>query len=192
MLLVYRLPARPTAGRVAVWRLLKKAGAIHLQQSVCVFPDRAAVRQDLQPILHRIESAEGQYHLLPLGRVPAGELDKLVRRFQEQTAQRYAELVESGEADLVPAIELESARQRWTREGAEALRNQFERLRHRFERVRARDWFGAPSAGDAEVALERWEAMLEELEERVHASWPGPGHGVATGRRRKVLTQSGS
>jgi hypothetical protein len=37
MLLVYRMPAKPTADRVAAWRLLKKVGAIYLQQWVCVF-----------------------------------------------------------------------------------------------------------------------------------------------------------
>ena len=31
--LVYRMPSKPTAGRVAVWRSLKKAGAVYLQDS---------------------------------------------------------------------------------------------------------------------------------------------------------------
>jgi len=48
LVLVYRMPAKPTAGRVAVWRLLKKAGAVYLQDSVCVFPDLPRVRRDLR------------------------------------------------------------------------------------------------------------------------------------------------
>src|ERR1700738_4194373 len=77
MVLVYRMLAKPTAGRVAVWRLLKKAGAIYLQQSVCIFPDYGPIRSDLTQILKRIESAGGEYHLLPLRQPPPAELQKL-------------------------------------------------------------------------------------------------------------------
>ena len=66
LVLVYRMPAKPTAGRVAVWRQLKKIGAIYLQQSACVFPDNPRVRKDLAPILARVTEESGEYHLLPL------------------------------------------------------------------------------------------------------------------------------
>ena len=47
LVLAYRMPAEPTAGRVAVWRNLKKVGAVYLQDSVCVVPDTAALRREL-------------------------------------------------------------------------------------------------------------------------------------------------
>jgi len=39
LLLVSRIPAKPMAGRVAVWRNPKNSGAAYLQDSVCMTPD---------------------------------------------------------------------------------------------------------------------------------------------------------
>ena len=44
LLLIYQVPTQPSAARVAVWRELKRLGALYLQQSVCVMPLTAAYR----------------------------------------------------------------------------------------------------------------------------------------------------
>jgi hypothetical protein len=55
--LIYRMPTKPTAGRVAVWRSLKKAGAVYLQDSACVLPDTDEIRAELDPVLKRIDAS---------------------------------------------------------------------------------------------------------------------------------------
>src|SRR2546427_6411664 len=107
MPLVYRMPAKPTAGRVAVWRQLKKAGAIYLQQSVCVFPENSRVRSELAPILKRIDSANGEYHLLPLRQPPPAEVDKLVAQFQDPTAQHDQEIIENCDGNVNQEIQFQ-------------------------------------------------------------------------------------
>src|SRR5882762_5031116 len=94
VVLVYRMPAKPTAGRVAVWRHLKKVGAIYLQQSVCVFPATLPTRRKLDPILSMIQQSGGEYHLLPLRLSATKESDKLeyaklVDEFVAQTSRHY-------------------------------------------------------------------------------------------------------
>jgi len=100
MVLVYRMPAKPTAGRVAVWRQLKKAGAIYLQQSVCVFPENSRIRAELAPILQRITSARGESHLLPLRQPPpaAGSPaeDAIVVQLTRDGPRRLIERCEPG------------------------------------------------------------------------------------------------
>src|SRR5579862_7843106 len=86
LLLVYRMPATPTAARVAVWRNLKKIGAVYLQDSACVTPDTAALRRELSPILGRVDAAGGRYHLFPVRKLPPVEEQKLVDLFIAQTA----------------------------------------------------------------------------------------------------------
>ncbi|MBO0703342.1 MAG: hypothetical protein J2P38_10445, partial [Candidatus Dormibacteraeota bacterium] len=81
LILVYRMPARPTSHRVTVWRQLKKTGAVYLQQSVCVFPDQANLKKELAPILHRIEEASGEFHLLPVRNLDPVEEAKLREQF---------------------------------------------------------------------------------------------------------------
>jgi hypothetical protein len=167
-LLVYRMPTKPTAGRVAVWRQLKKIGSIYLQQSVCVFPDRAEVRRDLLPILERIGQAGGEYHLLPLRRLDESEETKLINRFLEQTSNHYLEIIENCEVNFTKEVEFETFRKNFTYEEAEEIRAEFDKICVWFERVRRRDWFGAPNQSEARVWLQRCEKILEEFEARVY------------------------
>ncbi len=167
LVLVYRMPAKPTAGRVAVWRLLKKAGAVYLQDSVCVFPDLARIRQDLNPVLERIDEKQGSYHLLPLRKLSESEEAKIVGLFQAQASNHYLEIVEDCEVNFVKEIEFEHFRQNYTYEEAEEIRMEFEKLCTWFDRVEERDWFEAPHRDKARQWLRRCERMLEGFEAKV-------------------------
>jgi len=167
LVLTYRMPAKPTAGRVAVWRNLKKIGAVYLQDSVCVIPDTAALRRELAPILERIESGSGRHHLLPLRKLPPDEEQKLIDLFLEQSAQHYREIVENCEVNFVKEIEFERFRENFTYEEAEEIRMEFEKIGTWFERVQQRDFFDAPNRADAQSWLDRCERLLEEFEATV-------------------------
>jgi len=188
ILLVYRMPAKPTAGRVAVWRQLKKIGAIYLQQSVCVFPARPDVRRDLAPILQRIVDSAGEFHLLPLRKVDATEERKLIQQFLDQTSNHYREIIENCEVNFTKEIEFETFRENFTYEEAEEIRAEFDKICSWFDRVRQRDWFGAPNMGQAKDWLQRCEKMLEEFEARVFVVQEGAGSTVAAipSRRRRA------
>jgi len=165
--LIYRMPSKPTAGRVAVWRSLKKAGAVYLQDSACVLPDTEELRTELASVLARIDESDGSYHMLPLGELPAEEEAKLVQLFVDQTAKHYTEIVENCEVNFVKEIEFENFRENYTYEEAEEIRMEFEKICTWFERVQERDWFGAPNVDDARMWLQRCESLLEEFEGKV-------------------------
>jgi hypothetical protein len=167
LLLVYRMPGKPTAGRVAVWRNLKKTGAVYVQDSVCVIPDTVAQRRELAPVLERIDLGGGRYHLLPLRKLPPEEEAKLLSLFIEQSAQHYREIVENCEVNFVKEIEFEHFRRNYTYEEAEEIRMEFDKICTWFNRVEERDWFGAPNREEARVWLRRCESLLEEFEARV-------------------------
>jgi hypothetical protein len=152
---------------VAVWRLLKKAGAVYLQDSVCVFPDLARIRQDLTPVLERIDEKQGSYHLLPLRKLSENEEAKIVDLFQAQASNHYLEIVEDCEVNFVKEIEFEHFRQNYTYEEAEEIRMEFEKLCTWFDRVEERDWFDAPHRDKARQWLRRCERMLEGFEAKV-------------------------
>jgi hypothetical protein len=167
LVFVYRMPAKPTAGRVAVWRLLKKAGAVYLQDSVCVFPELAAVRRELEPVLERIDEKGGSYHLLPLRKLSAEEESKIVELFRDQSSNHYLEIIEDCEVNFVKEIEFEHFRENYTYEEAEEIRMEFEKICTWFDRVLARDWFDAPHRDEAREWLSRCEQMLEGFEAKV-------------------------
>jgi Protein ChrB, N-terminal len=193
ILLVYRVPARPTANRVYVWRMLKKAGAVYLQQSVTVFPQNRQVTSDLRAILKKIDDSGGEYYLLPLRQLPAAERAKLVAQFLDQTARHYQEIIENCEVNFTKEIEFETFRGNLTYEEAEEIRAEYDKIVSWFERVRERDWFGAPNRSDAEEWLGRSARLLEEFEAKVfrtQLSAPSDANkrarrsGRATSRRR--------
>ena len=165
--LVYRMPSKPTAGRVAVWRSLKKVGAVYLQDSACVLPDTEELRAELASVLERIDEGKGTYHLLPLGDLATEEHEKIVQLFVDQTAKHYSEIVENCEVDFVKEIEFENFRQNYTYEEAEEIRMEFEKICTWFDKVQERDWFGAPNADEARDWLRRCESLLEEFEGKV-------------------------
>jgi hypothetical protein len=167
VLIVYRMPAKPTSARVAVWRQLKKAGAVYLQQSVCVFPDTARIRRELQPILTKIDASSGSFHLLPLRSLPVSEQDKLVREFQSQSGKQYQEIIENCEINFQKEVEFESFRGNFTYEEAEEIRIEFDKIVRWFATVAERDWFGASNALEARQWLDRCEKLLEGFEEKV-------------------------
>ena len=167
LLLVYRMPSSPTAGRVAVWRLLKKAGTIYVQQSCCVFPNTPDVRAELAPTLDRITASGGQYHLLPLGSLSADEEAKLISEFVEQTGQHYQEIIENCEVNFQKEIEFETFRNNFTYAEAEEIRSEYEKICQWFDRVKARDWFDAPNRAEAASWLRRCSQMLAQFESRV-------------------------
>jgi len=178
--LIYRMPTKPTAGRVAVWRSLKKAGAVYLQDSACVLPDTDDIRAELDPVLKRIDESDGSYHLLPLAELPEEEDAKLVQLFVDQTTKHYAEIVEDCEVNFVKEIEFENFRENFTYEEAEEIRMEYEKICTWFDRVQERDWFGAPNEGEAREWLRRCEGLLDEFEAKVFELQGG--HGDAAGR----------
>jgi hypothetical protein len=202
LILVYRMPAAPTANRVAVWRQLKKIGGIYLQQSVTAFPRVPRVIQDLQPLLRRIDESGGEYHLLPLRKLPTIEEAKLVHLFTEQATRHYDEIIENCEVNFTKEIEFETFRRNFTYEEAEEIRSEFEKIVSWYERVRERDWFGAPNQSDALRWLQTSQQRLEAFEALVYAaqspetSGPGadlvarPSRPVTLGRRRRRQNRS--
>ncbi|WP_413105266.1 DUF1232 domain-containing protein [Streptomyces sp. Inha503] len=49
----------PSATRVRVWRKLRSLGALHLQQSVCLLPDRDGVRRQVTRLLASVRADGG-------------------------------------------------------------------------------------------------------------------------------------
>jgi hypothetical protein len=197
-LLVYRMPMNPASARVAVWRSLKKIGAVYPQQSVCVFPANATITRELAPVLRKIEEAGGDFHLLPLMPLPEEEERKLIALFLDQAAKHYGEIIENCEVNFSREIEFETFRQNFTYEEAEEIRAEYEKIVNWFNRVRKRDWFGATNREEAERWLARCEALLEEFEARVYEvqaqegeAAPPANSGRRSGRSRLAAVPRG-
>ena len=89
--LVYKLPAEPTRLRASVWRKLKAAGAVYLQNGVAALPEDAAGERAMRGAAQEVREFGGTAHLLRGEAV--GDEAALVGTFGEARDAEYAEIL---------------------------------------------------------------------------------------------------
>jgi hypothetical protein len=169
IVLVYRVPTEPASKRVAVWRDLKRMGALYLQQCVCILPDLPAVRDDLERVTTKIPEMEGEYTLFDVPLLADADATKIVAAFRLLRDKEYAEIIEECETKFVKEIEFEHFRQNYTFEEAEEIGQDLEKIRRWYARIVERDWFGASRREDVAVWVERCQELLNAFEHEVYA-----------------------
>ncbi len=166
-LLVYRLPPQPSSTRVAVWREIRRLGAVSLQQSCIVVPEVDGVIERLDAIVARIHASGGTEHQFTLRDLDPAADARLRGEWNALRAQEYAEIVEECETKFRREVEFEIFRDNLTAAEAEELEADLDKIRSWFGRVRARDWFEAPGRPEAESAIVECERLLDDFTERV-------------------------
>lgn len=169
-LLVVVSTARATSSlRVHVWRKLRSLGALYLQQSVCLLPDRAETSRAVHRLLDRVHREGGNARLLKISLTEPREIAEIVDAFNAERADEYSEVVGRTPAFL-EEIEMERSRGRATYAEVEESETDLDRFRAWMSRIRARDYFDASGAAEAEAAIDRCARALAEFEDEALAS----------------------
>ena len=93
LLLVYRIPREPTAGRVFVWRKLKQLGAIALQDAVWVLPKTPRTQEQFQWLAAEITELQGEAVLWEAEQLYATDPDALRQQFVDPVESEYHEIL---------------------------------------------------------------------------------------------------
>src|SRR5262245_37123259 len=141
VLLAYRLPREPSTPRIAVWRRLRRLGALQLGDGLVALPLDPHTRESLEWVAEEVEQAGGEATVWLAE--PAASTDEraLARRMAEAAAADYRSVIEAA-----GAVAAQPAGER---------RRAAARLRRTLQRVRARDFFPPPERQRAERAVER-------------------------------------
>ena len=168
IVLTYRLPAEPSRHRVAVWRELRKAGALSLQQATWAMPARRDFVEVVSRVSALVEAAGGE--LLVFDAEPRGE-DMGSRLEGAFTAEREEEWTEflAECAKFEAEIDKEIRIKKFTSAELDEEEQNLERLRRWFRDLRRRDVSVAPSQQAAELRLKECEERLEGFAEQVYA-----------------------
>ena len=154
LLLTYKLPSDRSSARVAVWREVRRSGALQLQNSVVAFPDT----DDFRPAVTRVRAAVGEVggSVVALRAEPFDDADDEALReaWNEARADEYTELADESEK-LVAEMDKEFSKEKFTLAELDEEEAELEKLRSWRERIGARDVFGCEAASGAEAALER-------------------------------------
>ncbi|OAI43234.1 hypothetical protein AYO41_02380 [Verrucomicrobia bacterium SCGC AG-212-E04] len=145
LLLLYALPARQTALRVALWRRLKKIGALSLKTSAHVLPDQPVHFERFQWLAQQALDGGGEATLVRATRIEGLANDDLVHLFNEARKADYTAL----------AAEVRKLANAGRRRPGPSFQAAVEKLRRQFQDLQAIDYFACPAAHDVEVLLSK-------------------------------------
>jgi hypothetical protein len=141
VILTYRMPREPSTPRIALWRTLRRLGAVQLQDGVVALPADARTREQLEWAAHEVDQAGGDSSLWIARPSSRGQERSLARAMAASIAQEYRGVRDAAVRAL---DESESARRRTMR-----------RLRNELRRIRLRDFFPPPERAEALEAVDR-------------------------------------
>ena len=168
----------PASVRVLAWRRLRGLGAVYLQQSVCLLPDRPQVRDAVERLLLRVIDEGGSGRLLHVRLTDPDQQRQLTEDFGRASNAEYDDLL-----GRVPGFlaELESERNRGRASLVEVEENEADLQRYRswFAKIQTRDYFRAPLGQTAQQAIERCAAELGRFEQEAFTAETGPAETAA-------------
>src|SRR5213078_648970 len=95
LLLLFSLPTNRNTERVAVWRRLKKMGAVPIKTSPYLLPDEPAQYEQFQWLAQQIRDYGGDSTLVRAQEIEGLTKEKVIVIFNDARAKDYAELRKS-------------------------------------------------------------------------------------------------
>lgn len=166
LVLVVRVPAEPSRHRVAVWRELRRTGAVPLGQGCWAVPDVTAFADGITRALELAGRGDGEVIVLHATGRDQTDTARLTDLFTGARQAEWAEFVaDCGKFDA--EIDAEIAKGKFTLAELEEEEQSLERLRRWYRELATRDVFGAPTAAEAGQQLKHCTERLADYTERV-------------------------
>ncbi len=183
----YSLPTEPSKARVAVWRQLKKLGAVNYQ-SAWVLPRSKERIADLNNLMEEIRRAKGESMLVEGKAVDKGQ-DELIRKaLVDSRNEEYQEVIEKCE-DYFKEIKFEIERRNFIFAEVEENEEELEKLKQWMKKVEKRDVVNAPLRKTAMEKIKSCEKTFEEFARTVYLHSHPKGGPAKTGVAQKKRTK---
>ena len=167
ILLTYRLPADSSRARVAVWRETRRAGALHLQQSVVAFPDTPEFQAAVGRFRDVVAGVGGETLVLQGDGLDPNDAQRLRLTWNEARNAEYAELIGVAEKYLAE-IDHEFEIEKFTLAELEEEEAELDKLQRWHQRIAGRDLHGADGARGAAEAIQRATDALARYADAVY------------------------
>jgi len=166
LVLNYNLPTEPSRHRVAIWRGLKKIGAMNIQQSMWLLPNNEENYLALQKISQDIESNDGESLLMKSIFFEEKHEERVISLFNNIRDEEYMELIRECEKYL-KEIEKEIAIEKFTFPELEEEEAEFEKLFSWYKKIQARDLFNSSNQNEAIEIIDKIKKAFENYSEMV-------------------------
>ncbi|MDR6989363.1 hypothetical protein J2Y66_003878 [Paenarthrobacter nitroguajacolicus] len=172
LLILVQVPSQPSRHRVAVWRELRRMGAVPLSPGTWVLPAHPAFDVGLQKAESLVAKGGGSWTLVDAA--PRNQGAETFRAaFEAARLEEWAEFTaDCGKFDQEIAKEI--SRGKFTFAELEEEEQSLERLRRWYRELKSRDVLHLPQAGEAAAQMARCAEALEGYASMVYeATLPG-------------------
>jgi hypothetical protein len=169
-----QLPATPSSPRVMVWRRMRTAGSLGLDNGLWILPDTEASQKFILEIRAYVDAQGGTSKTFSASALDEATEAEILEGFRQDRAEEYAEVIEQCD-DFLAEIDKEIRRQNFSfaeyEENAEDL-NKLEVWHHK---VHQRDFVGGSRAEEAAAAIEKCRQALQGFATEVFNHDQGTG-----------------
>jgi len=148
LLLLFSLPTNRNTERVAVWRRLKKMGAVQIKTSTYLLPDEPAQYEQFQWLAKQIRDYGGDSTLVRAQEIEGLTREKVVSLFDTARDKEYV--------DLKKALQSFISRRRGKSDAGSAAA-ELERMTKQFRDLRQIDFFDSARGHEVAMLLRRAE-----------------------------------
>jgi len=156
------LPPTTSRVRVAIWRKLKRMGAVSLKGAAWILPEDRETTEQFQWLMQEIESLKGEAALLHVNRIEPLEPEQIGALFQQDRAAEYQAVGRQCGAAL-------AALARGGAPGADTVRRLKSKLaaaKRELDRIARIDYLRAPAGDKARELYEKAAMKLGSASER--------------------------
>lgn len=179
LVLLTRIPAEPARYRMAVWRELRRSGAVALGQATWAVPDLAATRPLLARLTDLAQPAGGSVLVLAASGYAGSDAARLEQLYVEARDAEWVEfLADCGK--YLAELDKEERSGKYTLAELEEEEQSLDRLRRWYRELRSRDLLAIPATRDAGADLKQCEERFDVYAEHVYTALSQPDDSSVT------------
>jgi vacuolar-type H+-ATPase subunit I/STV1 len=167
LLFLPQLPSSPSTLRVMVWRRMRIAGALGLQNGVWLLPHLPDKKQYAEELLTYLQEHRAKSYIFEVSMPDPSVEDDILEQFRKDRDEEYAEFCERCEA-LLAEIERETNQEKFTFAELEETEEDLEKLKKWLQKISARDFLEGKMREEALNKLELCQTANDNFARKVY------------------------
>jgi hypothetical protein len=169
VVLIVRLPTEPSRHRVAVWRELRRAGAVQIGQGSWALPVSPAATDTVEKVTELVDRGEGELLLLEASPMDEATDSRIRTVYDDARRAEWAEFA-SECVKCLAELKREIAKKKFTLAELDEEEQNVDRLRRWHRELSVRDIFQSVPPATAQRQLDECATLLDRFTALVYSA----------------------